>query len=132
MDTLDRQVLTQALAWRRAGHSATLVTVVQTWGSAPRPVGALLALRGDGVPGGSGSGGCVEDDLIDRLRRGGPPQLPQVLTPDSLARARAAGRGGAADLADNDAYGFFQAIGDLLVTGPTMTNVNDFRAVLVL
>lgn len=80
MDTLDRQVLTQALAWRRAGHSATLVTVVQTWGSAPRPVGALLALRGDGVPCGSVSGGCVEDDLIDRLRRGGPPQLPQVLT----------------------------------------------------
>ena len=80
MDTLDRQVLTQALAWRRAGHSATLVTVVQTWGSAPRPVGALLALRGDGVPCGSVSGGCVEDDLIERLRQSGPPQLPQVLT----------------------------------------------------
>ncbi len=80
MDTLDRQVLTQALAWQRAGHSATLVTVVQTWGSAPRPVGALLALRGDGVPCGSVSGGCVEDDLIERLRQSGPPQLPQVLT----------------------------------------------------
>ena len=50
MDTLDRQVLAQALDWRRAGHGVALATVVQTWGSAPRPVGALLALRGDGVP----------------------------------------------------------------------------------
>ena len=80
MDTPDRQVLTQALAWHLAGHSVTLVTVVQTWGSAPRPVGALLALRGDGVPCGSVSGGCVEDDLIERLQHGGPPLLPQVLT----------------------------------------------------
>ena len=77
MDTPDRQVLTQALAWHLAGHSVTLVTVVQTWGSAPRPVGALLALRGDGVPCGSVSGGCVEDDLIERLQHGGPPLLPR-------------------------------------------------------
>ena len=80
MDTLDRQVLAQALDWRRAGHGVALATVVQTWGSAPRPVGALLALRGDGVPCGSVSGGCVEDDLIERVRRSGPPALPQVLT----------------------------------------------------
>ena len=80
MDTLDRQVLAQALDWRRAGHGVALATVVQTWGSAPRPVGALLALRGDGVPCGSVSGGCVEDDLSERLRQGGPPALPQVLT----------------------------------------------------
>ena len=80
MDSLDRQVLTQALVWRNAGHKVTLVTVVQTWGSAPRPLGALLALRGDGVPCGSVSGGCIEDDLIERLQRDGPPRLPQVLT----------------------------------------------------
>lgn len=54
-----------------------------------------------------------------------------VLGPDSLARARAAGLDPAAMLADNDGYGFFQALGDLIVTGPTLTNVNDFRAVLV-
>lgn len=51
--------------------------------------------------------------------------------PDSLARARATGMEAGAHLAENDAYGFFAAIGDLLVTGPTRTNVNDFRAILV-
>jgi xanthine dehydrogenase accessory factor len=47
-----------------------LVTVIETWGSAPRPPGALLCLRGDGLVVGSVSGGCVEDDLIDRVRQG--------------------------------------------------------------
>jgi len=54
------------------------------------------------------------------------------VTPDTLARAEAAGRKLADHLDRNDAYGYFQAIGDLCVTGPTHTNVNDFRAVLVL
>ena len=64
MESLDLRVLADALAWHRAGHAVTLVTVVQTWGSAPRPPGALLAVRDDGVVSGSVSGGCVEDDLI--------------------------------------------------------------------
>jgi glycerate 2-kinase len=51
--------------------------------------------------------------------------------PDSLARARAAGLDGKAMLANNDGYSFFAALGDLVVTGPTRTNVNDFRAILV-
>ena len=51
--------------------------------------------------------------------------------PDSLARAAAAGLDAKAMLADNDGYGFFAGLGDLVVTGPTLTNVNDFRAVLV-
>ena len=54
------------------------------------------------------------------------------VTPDTLARAGAAGRKLADHLDRNDAYGYFDAIGDLLVTGPTHTNVNDFRALLVL
>lgn len=54
-----------------------------------------------------------------------------LVAPDSLARARAAGLDAAARLADNDAYGFFGALGDLVVTGPTLTNVNDFRAILI-
>ncbi|HKB55042.1 MAG TPA: XdhC family protein, partial [Ramlibacter sp.] len=49
MESLDLRVLGDALAWRRAGHAVTLVTVVETWGSAPRPPGALLAVRDDGV-----------------------------------------------------------------------------------
>ncbi|HVR51852.1 MAG TPA: glycerate kinase [Pseudorhodoferax sp.] len=52
--------------------------------------------------------------------------------PDTLARAEAAGRKVAAYLDRNDAYGYFEALGDLVVTGPTHTNVNDFRALLIL
>ena len=70
MDSLDLQVLAQARDWFREGHPVWLVTVIETWGSAPRPPGALLALRGDGLVVGSVSGGCVEDDLIDRVRHG--------------------------------------------------------------
>ncbi len=44
---------------------------------------------------------------------------------------RPCGIGAAAALADNDGYGFFAALGDLVMTGPTLTNVNDFRAILV-
>lgn len=54
-----------------------------------------------------------------------------VVTPDTLARAKALGLDPAAHLADNDAFGFFEALGDLVTTGPTRTNVNDFRAILV-
>ena len=54
-----------------------------------------------------------------------------LVAPDSLARAAALGEDGAARLADNDAYGFFRALGDLVMSGPTMTNVNDFRAILI-
>ena len=54
-----------------------------------------------------------------------------VATPDSLARAAALGLDPKVLLADNDAYGFFEALGDLVVTGPTRTNVNDFRAILI-
>ena len=54
------------------------------------------------------------------------------VTPDTLARAEAAGLRIAAHLDRNDAYGFFEPLGDLVVTGPTHTNVNDFRALLIL
>jgi glycerate 2-kinase len=54
-----------------------------------------------------------------------------VLTTDALARANALGVAARARLDDNDGYGFFQRLGDLVVTGPTRTNVNDYRAILV-
>ncbi len=54
-----------------------------------------------------------------------------VLTPDSLVRGAASRVDAKKMLADNDGYSFFSAIGDLVVTGPTMTNVNDFRAILI-
>jgi xanthine dehydrogenase accessory factor len=56
-----------------------LVTVLETWGSAPRPPGALLALRDDGLVVGSVSGGCVEDDLIERVRTGERVATPQLV-----------------------------------------------------
>jgi glycerate 2-kinase len=55
-----------------------------------------------------------------------------LIGPDSLARAAALGISAKAMLANNDGYGFFSAIRDLVITGPTLTNVNDFRAILVL
>jgi hydroxypyruvate reductase len=54
-----------------------------------------------------------------------------ILTSDALCRARDKGVSARARLDDNDGYGFFAALGDLVVTGPTRTNVNDYRAVLV-
>ena len=54
-----------------------------------------------------------------------------LIMPDTLARAEAAGLNAKAMLADNDPWTFFKGIGDLLVTGPTLTNVNDFRALLI-
>ena len=55
-----------------------------------------------------------------------------IVTPDTLARAGAAGLDPRAMLAANDAHSLFEALGDQVVTGPTLTNVNDFRAVLIL
>jgi xanthine dehydrogenase accessory factor len=80
MDSLDLQVLAQARDWFDEGHKVWLVTVIETWGSAPRPPGALLALRGDGLVVGSVSGGCVEDDLIDRVRHGERVDKPSLIT----------------------------------------------------
>ena len=79
MDSLDLQVLAQAREWFAQGHKVWLVTVIETWGSAPRPPGALLSLRGDGLVVGSVSGGCVEDDLIDRLRHGERVDRPSLI-----------------------------------------------------
>ena len=54
-----------------------------------------------------------------------------LLGPDSLARAWASGLRPKDRLADNDGHGFFEALGDSVITGPTLTNVNDFRAIFI-
>ncbi|MEX2123485.1 MAG: XdhC family protein [Woeseia sp.] len=54
-----------ALQWREAGKPVALATVVQTWGSSPRPAGSSLVIAGDGSFEGSVSGGCVEGAVID-------------------------------------------------------------------
>ena len=66
MENLDVMVLRTLRDWRAAGKRALLATVVRTWGSSPRPVGSIMALAEDGAVVGSVSGGCIEDDLIDR------------------------------------------------------------------
>ena len=70
MDSVDLQVLRSAAEWVRAGRRVVMATVVHTWGSAPRPIGALTAIRDDGMVVGSVSGGCVEDDMILQVRSG--------------------------------------------------------------
>ncbi|HMM55320.1 MAG TPA: glycerate kinase [Candidatus Desulfobacillus sp.] len=85
-----------------------------------------LALALDGAPGIHAI--ACDTDGID----GTEDNAGALLGDDTLARARAIGLDAAARLADNDGYGFFASLGDLVVTGPTRTNVNDFRAILIL
>lgn len=68
MNSTDLSVLKLAVQWLKAEHQVAVATVVQTWGSAPRPAGSWLAIRQDGQIAGSVSGGCVEDDLIRRVQ----------------------------------------------------------------
>lgn len=59
-----QDVVQTALEWRQAGRSVALATVVQTWGSSPRPAGSNLVIADDGAFEGSVSGGCVEGEVI--------------------------------------------------------------------
>ena len=72
MDSVDLEVLRKSAQWQAEGKRVLLVTVVRTWGSSPRPPGAMLAVREDGQVVGSVSGGCIEDDIVERSRREGP------------------------------------------------------------
>jgi len=66
----DREILETAATWLEQGYRAVLVTVAKTWGSSPRPVGSLMVIRDDGDYSGSVSGGCVEQDLVQRYQDG--------------------------------------------------------------
>jgi xanthine dehydrogenase accessory factor len=70
MDSVDLAVLKTLHDWQAGELPLWLVTVVETFGSSPRPLGAMLALRGDGLAVGSVSGGCIEDDLVSRALQG--------------------------------------------------------------
>jgi len=81
MDSIDLEVLKSCAQWIAAGRACELVTVIRTWGSSPRPPGATLAIRDDGMVVGSVSGGCIEDDLVDRVRRAGMTRTrPEIVT----------------------------------------------------
>jgi glycerate 2-kinase len=98
----------------RGGPNAEfLLSLAITLGGCP----GVYAISGD-TDGADGAGG--RDDIAGA-----------VITPDTLERARAAGIRPLESLDANDAHGFFQALGDSVITGPTYTNVNDFRAILI-
>jgi hydroxypyruvate reductase len=133
-----------------AGQAALALGIAQGLRAGDRPVLLLsggeltVTRRGDGT-----GGPNAEFCLALALALDGHPRIHAIacdtdgidgaaevagalIAPDTLARARAAGMDAAAALARNDAHGFFAAIGGQVVTGPTLTNVNDFRALLVL
>lgn len=70
MYSTDREILQTAIDWLDAGHQVAMVTVAKTWGSSPRPRGSMLVMREDGLHAGSVSGGCIEEDLVQRYKNG--------------------------------------------------------------
>jgi xanthine dehydrogenase accessory factor len=91
MQAVDNEVLTQVRDWLQAGEKCWLCTVVATYGSSPRPVGSLLTCDTNGRVVGSLSGGCVEDDLLEKLEAGAlAPEKPAImkygLTPEDTER----------------------------------------------
>ena len=78
---MDRDVLSAALMRHPAGEALALGTAIRTWALAPRPLGSMGVIRGDGIPKGSVSGGCIDDDLILRVKSGElPKSLPCEVT----------------------------------------------------
>jgi len=81
-----QDVVELALEWRRSGKSVALATVVQTWGSSPRPAGSNLVIADDGSFEGSVSGGCVEGEVIlaakEVIRNGRQQMLEFGVTDD--------------------------------------------------
>ncbi|WP_421955037.1 XdhC family protein [Polaromonas sp.] len=81
MDNIDLEVLKTCSQWLASGLRCELITVLKTWGSSPRPEGSMLAICEDGRVVGSVSGGCIEDDMIDRARREGLNRVqPGIVT----------------------------------------------------
>ncbi len=79
MSSTDDDILLQAEAWARQGRGVAIATVIETWGSAPRPVGSHLVIDGEGNFLGSVSGGCVEgavvSEAVDVIAEGAPRTL---------------------------------------------------------
>jgi len=83
MNTEDFEVLSTADQWLAAGLKVFLVTVVNTWGASPRPEGSLMVVCEDGKWAGSVSGGCLEHELIEHLRRGAVKQTELLVYGES-------------------------------------------------
>ena len=88
MITTDEEILASAEAWKRAGKGVAVATVVETWGSAPRPVGSRLVVDDEGNFVGSVSGGCVEGAVVTEaldVIEGGAPKLLSFGVADETA-----------------------------------------------
>lgn len=75
---MSEDILATAAAWASAGEQVALATVVETWGSSPRPAGSMLAVTASGRLAGSVSGGCIEGavaDVAKQVMQSGAPQL---------------------------------------------------------
>jgi Xanthine and CO dehydrogenases maturation factor, XdhC/CoxF family len=70
MQSVDKEVIQSIVDWLNSGKQCWLATVIETWGSSPRPKGSLLACNSESKLVGSLSGGCVEEDLLDKLIKG--------------------------------------------------------------
>ena len=82
------RVLEEAARWRDEGHKVALATVIETWGSAPRPVGSQLAIRDDASFIGSVSGGCIEGAVVTRALDAletGKPEIVEYGVSDAMA-----------------------------------------------
>ncbi|MCT9072910.1 glycerate kinase type-2 family protein [Cupriavidus gilardii] len=128
---LARQVTQRGQPWRKpcvllSGGETTVTVRGKGRGGRNAEFLLSLAVALDGLPGVHAI--AADTDGID----GSEDNAGALLSPDTLARAAARGVSARARLADNDGYGFFAALDDLIVTGPTRTNVNDFRAMLIL
>ena len=128
----------QALALKAAGRRAVIlsggelsVTVANKAGRGGRSQEYALALAValDGAPGISAI--AADTDGIDGGEGSADDPAGALIDPTTLARAGARGLSAARSLADNDATPFFAVLGDLVATGPTHTNVNDFRAIII-
>lgn len=88
MMTHDEALLDTAALWARQGRGVALATVVETWGSSPRPVGSHLVIDAEGRFEGSVSGGCVENDVIVNAQDvivDGAPRLLEFGVADATA-----------------------------------------------
>jgi len=108
-----------------SGGEVTVTVRGQGRGGPNTEYALALALALDGAPGISAL--ACDTDGID----GSGDNAGAAIDPETLARARAARLDPSAHLDDNDSYGFFAGLGDLFITGPTRTNVSDFRAILI-
>ena len=127
---LARQVAQHGEPWKRpvaliSGGECTVT--VRGNGRGGRCAEFLLALAVEWAGAENAWALACDTDGID----GTEDNAGAVLTPDALRRAAAAGKNAERLLANNDGYAFFEALGDLVVTGPTRTNVNDYRAILL-